>query len=65
MYSFVLKQLPPPDLVVEVYAAAEAVLEALFSLYVRLLSDLAARAEAIEQSLGMPPLAEPVVEPVR
>jgi hypothetical protein len=65
MYSFVLKQLPPPDSVVEVYNATEAVLEALYSLYVRLLSDLAARAQVVEQSLGMPPLPEPALEPVR
>jgi hypothetical protein len=59
MYSYVLKQLPAADAVGEVYHAAEGTLDSLYTLYLRILSDLAARAEKVEESLGMPPLPEP------
>jgi Zn-dependent protease with chaperone function len=59
VYSFILQQLPAADAVGDVAHAAETALESLYSLYMRLLSDLAACAEAVEQSLGMPALPEP------
>jgi hypothetical protein len=55
---YALERLQPAENVVGVYRAAESTLEAIYSLYMRLMSDLAHRAEELEQSLGLPPLPE-------
>ena len=54
---------PSGDDPVAVHSAAEAALDAIYPLYVRLLSDLAARAEKVEESLGLPPLPDPPEDP--
>lgn len=59
---YALEHVPPPEEVVAVYHAAEAMIEAVYSLYMRVLADLANRAEQAESSLGLPPLAEPSAE---
>ena len=47
----------------ELQGASETALEACFGLYMRVMCDLVARAEAIESDLGLPPLPEPAEEP--
>jgi hypothetical protein len=47
----------------ELQGASETALEACYGLYMRVMCDLVARAEAIESDLGLPPLPEPAEEP--
>jgi hypothetical protein len=56
---YVVIGVPASDSVGEVMGAAEAALDAFYGLYGRIMSDLAARAEKVEASLGLPPLPEP------
>jgi hypothetical protein len=58
--GFVVPAVPQPESVGEVYGAAERALDAAYSLYMRIMSDLAKRAEQVEADLGLPPLPEPV-----
>jgi hypothetical protein len=46
-----------------VYHAAEAGLDAYYPLYLRILSNLCTRAEAVEQSLGLDPMPQPKEQP--
>jgi hypothetical protein len=50
------------DEVVPAIKAAQAALDACHGLYMRILSDLAQRAEQMEDALGLPPLPEPPEE---
>lgn len=59
---YCVELVPPADQVVAVYRAAESTLDGVYNLYVRLMSDLAHRAEAMEASMGLEPL-EAVEEP--
>lgn len=61
--GYVLSQVPHHEAVGEVYSAADGLLDAVYGLYMRILSDMARRAEEIEQSLGLDPLPEPEDEP--
>jgi Zn-dependent protease with chaperone function len=61
--GYALNQIPPPDAVGPVFSTADSMLEAIYSLYMRILSDMSRRAEAIEESFGLAPLHEPVNEP--
>ena len=60
--QYVTTSLPPADEPVEVIKAADTALDGIYALYVRLLSDLAARAEKVEESLGLPKLPDPPPE---
>ena len=62
---YAVAAVPSPENVGDVYQAAEGTIDALYSLYMRIMSDLAQRAEAVEASLGLPPLPEPVEERAR
>ena len=57
--QFVTTALPPGEEVVAVHNAADSAVDAVYALYVRLISDLAARAEKVEESLGLPKLPDP------
>ena len=57
--QYMTSSLPPGDEVVAVHNAADSATDAVYSLYVRLLSDLAARAEKVEEQLGLPRLPDP------
>jgi Zn-dependent protease with chaperone function len=60
---YTLEHLPDAQEVGSVYQAAEATLDACYGLYMRLMSDLARRAERVEADLGLPPLPEPPEPP--
>ena len=62
LIGFVVPAVPQPDDVGEVYRAAERALDSIYSLYMRIMSDLAHRAEKVEADLGLPPLPEPPEE---
>jgi Zn-dependent protease with chaperone function len=57
--GFVVPLIPTPENIGDVYHAAEQALDSIYSLYMRIMSDLAQRAENIESDLGLPPLPEP------
>ena len=57
---FVIPAIPHPEAVGDVYNVAERALDSIYSLYMRIMSDLAQRAEQVEADLGLPPLPEPV-----
>jgi hypothetical protein len=57
--GFVVPAIPQPEAVGDVYGAAERALDSIYSLYMRIMSDLAQRAEKVEADLGLPPLPEP------
>ena len=61
--GFVVKAVPAPEDVGHVYHAAGSALDAYYPLYLRILSDLCTRAEAVEQSLGLDPLPQPKEQP--
>ena len=56
---YCLELVPPSSQIVELYRAAEATLDGVYKLYIRLMSDLAARAEAMETAVGLDPLPKP------
>lgn len=60
--KYIVLGVPPHEQVGDVMTAAESALDAYYRLYGRIMSDLASRAEAIESSLGLPPLPEPPEE---
>jgi hypothetical protein len=60
--GYAMNQVPPPEAVGDVYSTADAMLEAIYSLYMRILSDMAGHAEEMEKSLGLDPLPEPIDE---
>jgi hypothetical protein len=60
--QYATTSLPPAEEPVAVHNAADAATDAIYALYVRLLSDLAARAEKVEETLGLPPLPDPPPE---
>jgi Zn-dependent protease with chaperone function len=60
--GYAMNQVPPPEAVGDVYSTADAMLEAVYSLYMRILSDMARHAEEVELSLGLNPLPEPIDE---
>jgi hypothetical protein len=60
--GYAMNQVPPPEAVGDVYSTADAMLEAIYSLYMRILSDMAGHAEEVEKSLGLDPLPEPIDE---
>jgi hypothetical protein len=53
-----METMPRADEPVKVYHAAEGTLSAVYELYVRLMSDLARRAEELEVELGLGALPE-------
>jgi Zn-dependent protease with chaperone function len=53
------EQLPGPHEVGDLYQCAKSSLNAIYSLYLRILADLAARVEATEKSFGLDPLPSP------
>jgi Zn-dependent protease with chaperone function len=57
---FVIPAIPQPEAVGDVYNVAERAIDSIYSLYMRIMSDLAQRAEQVEADLGLPPLPEPV-----
>jgi Zn-dependent protease with chaperone function len=57
--QYVTTSLPPAEEPVAVHNASDSATDAVYSLYVRLLSDLAARAEKVEEGLGLPALPDP------
>jgi Zn-dependent protease with chaperone function len=61
--KYAIPGVPPPENLGDVYRVAEGALNATYGLYMRIMSDLAARAESFEQSLGLAPLPEPPDEP--
>ena len=52
--AYLIPAMPPPEVPGRVAAAANSATIAYQSLYRRLMADLAARAEAVEVSLGLP-----------
>jgi hypothetical protein len=56
---YAARTIPPEKEVGAVYETASAALQAMYDLYMRLMSDLSQRAEAVEGSLGLEPLALP------
>lgn len=54
--QYVIKQVPGPEAVIDVYRTSESVIEGLFGAYGRILSELCRQGEAIETDLGLPPL---------
>ena len=62
--QYVATALPPGEEPFAVHNVADAAIDAVYALYVRLLSDLAARAEKVEAALGLPPLPDPPPEKV-
>jgi len=56
--GYVVSEVPPPNEVGKVGAAASGTVEAFRSLYLRLMSDLAHRAQKIEGELGLPAMSE-------
>jgi len=57
--KFAVPHLPEATAVGAITEAADTALEGIYGLYVRVMGDLASRAEAIEASLGLSPLPEP------
>jgi hypothetical protein len=57
--QYAMTSLPPAEEPVSVHNAADSATDAVYSLYVCLLSDLAARAEKVEETFGLPPLPGP------
>ena len=57
--DYMLDRLPAPDDLGATYQAGQRALEALSSLYVRLMARLARVAEEVERVLGLEPLPEP------
>lgn len=55
--AYVVTELPPPNEIGKVAGAASGTVNAYRSLYVRLMSDLAHRAQKIEAGLGLPALS--------
>jgi len=53
---YVVPTMPPYNQIGKVGAAADGTIEAYGSLYMRLMSDLASRAQKVETDLGLPPL---------
>lgn len=60
---FVAAQLPPPEQVGQVHAAADAAVDGFYALYMRMMADLSSRAEAVESSLGLQQLEAPADSP--
>jgi len=59
LVAYAVPAVPPVRSVGDVYQAADAVLDGIYALYMRVMSVLAKRAEAVEESLGLLPLPEP------
>ena len=57
--QYAATSLPPAEEPVDVFKASDSAVDAVYSLYVRLISDLSARAEKVEESLGLPKLPDP------
>ena len=57
--DFIIPTPPAVDDVNAVYQAADNAPDTYYTLYMRILSDLCSRAEAVEESLGLEPLPEP------
>jgi Zn-dependent protease with chaperone function len=56
---YAIPAVPEHRAVGNVYEAADATPDAVYALYMRIMADLATRAEAVEASFGLPPLPEP------
>ncbi len=59
MARYAIRAIPGEQEVGGVYEACVGTIQSLYELYMRLMSDLAQRAEEIEKSLGLDPLAAP------
>ena len=57
--KFAIGHLPTPNEIGAVHTTSQATLKSLHTLYLRLLSDLARRTEALETSLGLEPFPDP------
>ena len=57
--QYLVRGMPQPHEVGPIAAASKDALGAYYSLYIRLMADLARRAETIETEIGLPPLDEP------
>lgn len=57
---YLINALPPKDEIGAIAKVAISAVDAYFGLYMRLMSDLAHRAEKMETELGLPPLDDPV-----
>jgi Zn-dependent protease with chaperone function len=57
--QYLIRGMPQPEQVGQVAAASRDALEAYYSLYLRMMADLAQRAERIETELGLPQLEKP------
>jgi len=61
---YVINALPPKDEIGVIASVAMSAVDAYFGLYMRLMSDLAHRAELMETELGLPLLDDPTGAPV-
>ena len=60
--KFALEEVPAVENVGRVYGAAETAMEAVYGLYMRMMSDLARRGEELERGFGLEAMAEVGVE---
>lgn len=63
MAKYVVPHVPPVDAIGPLVEAADAALDGVYNVYGRVLSDLASRAEKVEESLGLSPLPAPAEQP--
>lgn len=54
--QYAIKAIPPPEAVTDVYRAADSLIEGMYTVYARTMSELCVEAERIEADLGLPPL---------
>jgi Zn-dependent protease with chaperone function len=57
--GFLARHLPTPEEIGQVQTIADGAVDAFYGLYMRMMADLASRAEEIESSLGLPQLEAP------
>jgi hypothetical protein len=56
---YAIRALPPPVAVGPLYQVAESAIDAVYALYMRVMADLAHRAEVVETNLGLPATVQP------